>query len=302
MAVANAPCSYGADEPLDAGVALPDPLAVLDHMAASGYAGTDLGERGYFGTDEEVAERLAGRGLSLAGAFFEAPLARGEGWDETLPELDALLDLFDRVTAATSPCVAPKPTLADGGSPARRSAPGRAAKDAGLGLDEWAWRRLAERVRRLSGRCRDRGYEPTFHHHVGTYVEAPWEIERLLELTDVGLCLDTGHLLLGGGEAIQGVRAWGARINHVHLKDCRIDGLGAVVLNHGRVAEQWGRPFRRLGDGEVDVEGLLESLADASYAGWLVVEQDTSLDAAWPLELAFADQAANRAFLRERGL
>jgi inosose dehydratase len=48
--------------------------------------------------------------------------------------------------------------------------------------------------------ARSRGLEPSFHHHAGSYVEAPWEIERLLELTDVGLLLDTGHLAVGGGD------------------------------------------------------------------------------------------------------
>ena len=44
---------------------------------------------------------------------------------------------------------------------------------------------------RAADLARTRGFEPTFHHHTATFVEAPWEIERLLELTDVGLLLDT---------------------------------------------------------------------------------------------------------------
>ena len=85
-------------------------------------------------------------------------------------------------------------------------------------------------------RCRDRGYEPTFHHHTATYVEAQWEIERLLELSDVGLCLDTGHLLLGRGEPVSAIRAWADRINQVHLKDARLATLEQIVAEAAPVA------------------------------------------------------------------
>ena len=86
-------------------------------------------------------------------------------------------------------------------------------------------KRLAEVV----GRCRDRGYEPTFHHETGTYVEAPWEIERVLDLSDIGLCLETGHMMLGGGDPVAMLRDWGeeTRYHQAMLQAERLeDGLG----------------------------------------------------------------------------
>src|SRR5436853_470512 len=83
-----------------------------------------------------------------------------------------------------------------------------------------------------STRCRSGGaggYEPTFHHETGTRVEAPWEIEKVLELTSIGVCLDTGHLLLGGGDPLRAMREWQARINHLHLKDARRAVVEAIV-------------------------------------------------------------------------
>ena len=62
------------------------------------------------------------------------------------------------------------------------------------------------------------------------------------------------------------------------------------------------RAFCRLGEGDVDVEGVLDALQGSGYSGWLVVEQDVVPDPAWPLEHAAADQVANRAFLKQRGI
>src|SRR5439155_830768 len=76
--------------------------------------------------------------------------------------------------------------------------------------------------------CRERGYVPTFHHGTGTHVEAPWEIERVLEDTSIGLCLDTGHLLLGGGDPVRAIREWRGRINHFHLKDARLQVVEGI--------------------------------------------------------------------------
>ena len=40
------------------------------------------------------------------------------------------------------------------------------------------------------------------HPHVGTVVERPEEIERVLEGASVPLCLDTGHVMAGGGDPV----------------------------------------------------------------------------------------------------
>jgi inosose dehydratase len=161
---------------------------------------------------------------------------------------------------------------------------------------------LADGVARAVERCRERGYEPTFHHHTATYVEAQWEIERLLELTDIGLCLDTGHLLLGRGEPLKAIREWAERINHVHLKDARPAALEEIVAEAAPVEEIWRRrAFCALGDGDIDIDGVLVALAEIAYAGWLVVEQDVLPDPANPRQPAL-DQRRNREYLRTRGL
>lgn len=301
IVVANAPVSYGAFE-ITVGVnpAVPEPLALLDQVASAGYAGVDLGPLGYLGDGSELSERLQSRALGLAGGYLELPFSEPDRLNAELAALDGLLDVFDAAPAEGVP--PPRPTLADAGSPQRAALPGRSALDPSVGFDDAGWSRFAEGVKVAVARCRERGYEPTFHHHTATYIEAQWEIERMLELTDVGLCLDTGHLLLGRGDPVTAVRDWGPRINHVHLKDARRSVLEAIVAEAAPVEAIWRRrAFCRLGDGDVDVDGVLDGLRELGYEGWLVVEQDIIPDPADPPGQADLEQRANREFLRERG-
>jgi inosose dehydratase len=300
LLIANAPVSYGAFE-ITVGIDpnVPDATTLLDWVAEAGYSGIDLGPLGYLGGPDALPGRLANRGLGLCGGYLELPLSEPARLQGALADLDALLDVFDSVGADVQP---PKPTLADAGSPLRAAMPGRAAIDAGVGLDEAGWVRFADGLERAVRRCRDRGYEPTFHHHTATYVEAVWEIERMLEVSDVGLCLDTGHLLLGGGDPVMAIRQWAPRINQFHLKDARRAVLREIVVEGAPVQEIWRRrAFCALGDGDIPIDRVLAALDEIRYDGWLVVEQDVLPDPADPDRPA-ADQLRNRDYLRDRGI
>jgi inosose dehydratase len=303
IAVANAPVSYGAFELTvgqDANV--PDGLSVLDQVAGAGYAGIDLGPVGYLGSGGELGERLAERGLGLAGAYLELPYADPDALERTLPDLDAMLSVFDAIQSYL-PGPPPRPTLADAGSQARRARPGRSAGDPSEGLDAEAWRRFGAGLIRVVAYCRDRGYEPTFHPETGTYVEAPWEIERVLELSDIGLCLETGHMMLGGGDPAVMLRTWAHRINHVHLKDVLLDVMKGIVADDAPVTDIWSREaFCALGQGDLDVPGVLSGLAAIGFGGWLVVEQDILPRTAERFARAAQDQRENRTHLGALGL
>jgi inosose dehydratase len=299
--VANAPCSYGAFEftvGIDQNV--PDGLTVLDFVAAAGYAGIDLGPVGYLGDGGQLRDRLAERGLALAGGYVPLPFSDPGAFAEQVGYLDSMLDILDAAPAGPLPA---RPTLADAGSPARQANPGVAASRPELGFDDEGWGLFADGLTKAINMCRDRGYEPTFHHHLGTGVEAVWEIERVLELTDVGLCLDTGHLLAGGGEPVAGLRDWSARINHIHLKDARRDLLSSIVAERAPMDEIWRRrAFCALGDGDVGMDEVLATIVGCGYSGWLVVEQDIFPDPAESPGQVAARQSANRDWLRSRGI
>ena len=294
--VANAPLSYGAFEvTVGRYPNVPGPDELLAAIAAAGYAGTELGPPGYLGEGPALRERLERFGLGLAGGFIPLHLSERDRLRDDLAELERTLELLAGAGAPDA-----RPVLADAGSPERAGNPGRGGEDRSLGLDERGWRRLADGVARAAEAARERGLEPTFHHHAATYVEAPWEIERLMEETDVDVLLDTGHLLLGGGDPIAALRDWGARINHVHVKDVRLEVLRGVIAERADMVEAWRRGiFCELGTGDVDLTAFFAALADSGYSGWIVVEQDRIPREDELLAESAAAQERNRRWLRD---
>lgn len=294
---ANAPVSYGVFElSRPELVPLPDGEALAAWVAEAGYEGIDLGPLGLLGERDELPARLARHGLALAGGWVDLPFAGDDAaFDAAWAGLDDALAVF-AAAAELAPELAPKPTIADSGSPERKARPGGAPE---LELAGDAWKRFAERVQRVAERVRASGLEPTFHHHASTYVETPHEIDRLVADTDIGLTFDTGHLLIGGGDPDADFDRWRDRINHIHLKDADRRVLAAAAGSDDPMRDVWAnRVFVALGDGDLDVDGIVDRIVASGYDGWLVVEQDVILQDAADVERARADQIANRARLR----
>jgi inosose dehydratase len=294
--VANAPCSYGAFEITVGRLPnIPDALDVLDSMADAGYEGTELGPPGYLGDRDELAARLGANRLELVGGYIPIRFSEPDRLDEDIRAMEDTLDYFDAAGAPNA-----RPVFADGGSPGRAARPGAAATDRSVGFDDAGWRRFADGVARAADVARERGYRPTFHHHTATNVEAPWEIERMLELTDVGLLLDTGHLALGGGDPVRGLRDWRERIDHLHVKDYKRAILEGVIADRAGMEEAWRRRvFCELGTGDVDLPAFFAELTASGYSGWLVVEQDLIPAPDEDARDAMAAQVRNRAWLTE---
>jgi len=298
IVVANAPVSYGAFE-VTVGIDpnAPSDVHVLDEVAAAGYAGIDLGPVGYLGRGAELHDRLASRGLGLAGAYIELPYADPEALHGSMAMLDELLDALDEAGRINGAPPA-RPTLADAGSELRRAHPGGAN-----GMGAAAWQRFGAGLAEVVTRCRDRGHEPTFHFETGTHVAMPEEIERVLEVSDIGLCMDTGHFLLAGGDPVSAIRAWASRINHVHFKDATRSVMDGIIRDDAPASAIWDRDaFPALGGGDLDADGVIDELRRIGYAGWLVVEQDTLPRTKEEFDRAARDQRANRQFLARHGL
>lgn len=297
ISLANAPVSYGVfDLGASGGAELPGPEALAAAVRAAGYAGVDSGPVGMFGRGQALRDLLGRHELALAGGWVDLPFADDDAFTAALPGYADALAFFAEAVGTDPTLPAPKPTLACSGSPERVANPGGGP---GLGLDGRQWDRYAANVRRAAGLAAEAGLEVTFHHHACTFVETPEEIDELLERTSVGLTLDTGHLLLGGGDPSTAIARWGSRINHLHLKDARRDVLEAVVRDRGDMRSVWaGKAFVPLGDGDLDVAGFVEQVIGAGYAGWLVVEQDTIPSPEDPPDLPQSDQVRNREVLR----
>lgn len=302
VVLANAPCSFGAFELSDPGFTRPDPEWLMSGLAEIGYRGIDLGDPGYLGTGGELADRLARNDLGLSGGWIQLPFADDAGYMASITVLEQALDLFD---AAGSPAdrPSPRPTLAVASRPIRQAHPGGGARMPELMLPADAWRTLGRNLDDAVRRCADRGYTATFHHHACTEVESPAEIDRLLEVSGVGLTLDTGHLIVGGGDPVEALQRWGERINHLHLKDARREVISRALADGKDMAEVWdSKVFCPMGTGDLDIAAVVAGITAIDFEGWAVVEQDVVLHAGDTADQAMADQRTNLQVLQRNGL
>ena len=259
--VAGAPISWGVCEVPGWGYQLPADR-VLAEMRAVGLTATEFGPTGYLPTDPGQRDALlASRGLSAAGGFV--PVVLHEPAADPLAAVDRAMDAFG------------------GGHPVLvlAAATGRDGYDARQELDTDGWSVLLSNLDRAAARAAERGFIVTLHPHVGTMVEGPDEVHRVLDGSEIPLCLDTGHLLIGGTDPAELARAAAARIGHVHLKD--VAAAVAQKVSRGEISYTDGVAgglYRPLGAGDVDVAGVVDALEAAGYQGWYVLEQDAILD------------------------
>ncbi|MFL5756966.1 MAG: sugar phosphate isomerase/epimerase family protein [Chloroflexota bacterium] len=272
-----------------------DTDTILDEIARTGFDGVQHGLG--FPTGSALRDALAARGLRLAVVYASLP-ATVDGPTESAAAVGR-----ERLQL-----------LAEGGgdvlttaldvTPERSRAAGRVDELCAPRLTNAGWDRLAETLDALAAQAADRGVRVVFHPHAGTFVETPDEVERLVAETTgspVGLCLDVGHAIVGGGDPVAMLDSFGERVTHVHVKD--VDPAVLVRLRAGQLGDFGeavrARLFTELGAGLLDVAGVLRSLARRDYAGWLIVEQDS----AWgpPAEAAAIGRRVLAAVLRDVG-
>jgi inosose dehydratase len=271
--LATAPVSWGVWElTIDRTDLLPRE-AMLDCAASLGYSAIELGPIGYFGFDQgEVEATLSRASMQLAGAFVELHLTDDRSSESDRDLLEQTLDVL--VGAAGDPPL----LLADAGSPERLSAAGRIGELRRTALRGQALRAAVDRLRRAAERARARGAPVAFHPHAATYFETPYEVQELLELTredELGICLDTGHTVIGGGDPLELADLCSSRLAHVHLKDVEERLLRQLREGAVDMEQAWEQGiFCPFGEGLVDLPGVISSPAVRDYAGTLVLEQD----------------------------
>lgn len=261
--IAGAPITWGVDESPGWGY-LMDRERVLSEMRESGLSATELGPDGFLPLDPaELRDFMAGYDMSVIGGFVPALLYRP---DRVADELAYVARAARQLAATGARVLVLGPSSHNDGYDARYD----------LSADEWQV--FFANLRRLDGIVTDAGLATALHPHWSMAVEDGSDVERLLESSSVGLCVDTGHLYLAGTDPMDVVRWAPERVLHVHLKD--VDPELAAKVRSGEV------PFRQavieglfvpLGAGGVDIAGTIRLLEAAGYRGWYVLEQDVSL-------------------------
>jgi Sugar phosphate isomerases/epimerases len=291
--VGTAPVSWGIME-AEGWTARQGYVRVLDEMAKAGYEGTELGPYGYLPTDADclIAE-LSSRGLRLVSAFVPVHLSDVQRHEADFREAMKVATLLARAGSRLI-------VLADEMGGARMSVAGRVNEQRD-GMSERHWDGAVEILNRIAKACRELGLVTAFHHHAGTLVETPAEIERLCASTDpalIGLCLDSGHYMYGGGDPVDAVEKYGSRIVHLHLKDVRPDVLQSVREDGVGFLDAVRRGvFCELGEGGVDVSAITKGLMNCGYEGWALVEQD--VDAEQPGVNPYESAVRSRQYLRD---
>ncbi|SEP78728.1 2-keto-myo-inositol dehydratase [Lentzea xinjiangensis] len=279
--IAGAPISWGVCEVPGWGAVLP-PDTVLAEMRSLGLAATELGPPDYLPADPAALKALLGsHDLALVGGFLAVTLHA---------DVRSTLDEAARVAAILEAGGAEVLVLA--------AATGLDGYDERPRLTDDEWATLVDTCARIREIAAGHGLRTVLHPHVGTHVEREAEVERFLADSDLPLCLDTGHLLIGGTDPVDLARRHPGRIGHVHLKDVRGEIAAKVrdgELSYTDAVEQG--IYVPLGDGDVDVEALVELVRQAGYTGWFVLEQDTRLGDGGSADRPLKDTARSLAHL-----
>jgi inosose dehydratase len=263
MKLAAAPISWGVCEVPGWGFQL-ERDRVLDDAARLGLRDIEAGPPGFLPSGaREAREVVSARGMRVIGGFVTVVLHRPE-------RLEAELASLDRQAAWLAGLGSEVVVLA--------AASGRDDYDVPTELSPREWAALLAALPRAVGIAREHGLDTALHPHVGTAIETRASIDRIIRDSDVPLCLDTGHIFVGGGDPAAIAREHPSRVRHVHLKDA--DTSLAATVRERRIgyAQAVARGlFTPLGLGGAGIAEVLAALKSAGYRGWSVLEQDIAL-------------------------
>src|SRR5918995_3128122 len=220
--VAGAPISWGVCEVPDWGYQM-EAERVLGEAAGLGLTAVEAGPDGFLPQEpEEAARLLSGHELELVGGFVPVVLHKKETRTSELASVDRQARLF---------------AAAGAGVLVLAAATGEEGYEAAAGLDDGEWDELFATLAKVEEIGARHGLNVVLHPHYGTEIEGPEQVQRFLEGCETGLCLDTGHCMVGGGDPVALTESAASRIQHVHLKD--VDKNLAERVVSGVLAYEW---------------------------------------------------------------
>jgi inosose dehydratase len=253
----------------------------VSEMALAGFTGSEVGNK--YPRDVEVLKKaLALRNMEICNAWFSACFTtktKEEVAAEFIEHRDFLHAMGAKIIGAAEV----------GNSIQGLDEPIFAAKPV---YTEEQWEAVTSGYSMLAELAKEKGMKLTCHHHMGTGIQTPEEIDRFMSMVsdDVYLLFDTGHIYYSEGtqEAVMAVlNKYIDRIAHVHLKDVRPEVVAKAK------AENWSflqgvraGTFTIPGDGAIDFDPVFKALEDAGYEGYMVVEAEQDPAKANPLEYA----------------
>ena len=263
----------------------------VSEMALAGFTGSEIGNK--YPKDTEVLRKaLALRGIQICNAWFSTFFTT-KPEEETIQEFIKHRDFLHAMGAKVIGYSEQGHSIQGQEKPIFDEKP--------VFTDE-EWNRLAKGMNKLAQLAAEKDMKVSMHHHMGTGIQTPAEIDKFMELTndDVYLLFDTGHIYFSEEtqEAVDNlIDKYSDKIVHVHLKDVRPE-----VLKKAK-EEKWSflkgvkeGVFTVPGDGIINFDHTFEVLEKVGYEGWMVVEAEQDPAKANPLEYAIKA----RKFISER--
>jgi inosose dehydratase len=281
------------DQTLGADISL---AQCLDETAAIGFDGIEKGHK-LPTTPEGIAKELGGRGLKYVSGWHSLNLLTNSVEQEKAamqPYLDLLKAVGSKViiTCETSNAIHGNDGMAVNDKPVL------AAAD---------WPAFGAGVEALAQFSAAQGIRLVYHHHMGTVVESPEEIDLLMAHTGPAthLLFDTGHCYFGGGDPAVMAEKHKARIGHLHAKNVRAPIMQDVRERRLSFLEGVRRGvFTVPGDpeGAVDFPPVLRAAASVGYGGWLVIEAEQDAAVRNPFHYQSMGLRALKSMARDAGL
>jgi len=200
----------------------------LAGIAKAGYEGIEIFDGNllaYEGREGEFQKMLEAHKLALWAVYAAGNFI----YDEILPE-----ELFRIKKAAAFAKKFGATELALGGGATRFD-----------GIREGDYQKLAAALDQVCAIAEGLGMTASFHPHMGSLVQSPEQLDKVMPHTRISLCPDTGHVVLGGGDPVAVVKKYAGRIKYIHLKDVTAQGmfcpLGTGGINFPAIIDILGK-------------------------------------------------------------
>ena len=203
---------------------------VLTELRSVGLTATELGAIGWLPTDPaELKAVLDAYDVHVVGAFVPLTCHDPARRERTLAEAEEMAALLQDIGAENF-------VTAVVNDPEDWSRPE-------LSEDQWA--HLFSMLDEIEGITAAHGVRQVVHPHADTLIQTADEVERFLQSSSSAMCLDTGHLAVGGADPVDIADRYASRIGVVHLKDVAHGGGRSLQLRRaGLDGRRPGRPLR----------------------------------------------------------
>jgi inosose dehydratase len=279
MLIANAPCSWGVDDPKNPN--LPPWQKVLDEAATAGYPAIELGPWGYLPTEvKPLSTALEQAGLALvAGTIFD-DLVSEHNFPRILELTHSICRNLSLAPVARQPDGENPPpylVIIDFGDPRRAQFAGQSERAPRLASADW--QRMVEHITTISHIAwKEYRVRPVIHPHAGGCIEFADEITQLagdIPHQTAGFCLDTGHLYYSGMDPVAWLDRYFSRLDYLHFKDVNAERhREQLTLGADFFSACAAGVMCPLGQGAIDYPAIRDLLVERRYRGWITLEHE----------------------------